>query len=135
MNIYLKKLWVFNCYYQFCTNYDNDMNIKNEGALRSFEAGKSFKVDNGSVRKYDADVIYENHKTGNVYQLGDVELCSEIEYGYGGKKLTIDDLTDKSDVFSQISTNFGTWSCINGVLEVKGKDNTGRKGDYTLTLK
>ena len=86
------------------------------------------------VRKYDADVIYENHKTGNVYQLGNVEICSAIEYGYGGKKLTIDDLTDKSDAFSQISTNFGSWSCINGVLEVKGKDNKGRKGDYTLTL-
>ena len=111
------------------------MNTMNERALRSFEACKSFKIDNGSVRKYDADVIYENHKTGNVYQLGNVEICSAIEYGYGGKKLTIDDLTDKSDVFSQISTNFGTWSCINGVLEVKGKDNTGRKGDYTLTLK
>lgn len=132
MNIYLKKHWAFNCYYQFCTNYDNDMNIKNEGALRSFEAGKSFKVDNGSVRKYDADVIYENHKTGNVYQLVNVEIYSAIDYG--GKTLTIADLTGKLDAFSEISTNFGSWTCINGVLKVKGKDNTGRKGDYTLTL-
>lgn len=111
------------------------MNIKNENALRSFEASKNFIVNSGSVRKYDADVIYENHKTGNVYQLGNVEISSAIEYGYGGKSLTIADLTDKSDTFSQICTNFGSWTFINGVLEVKGKDNTGRKGDYTLTLK
>lgn len=111
------------------------MNAMNEKVLHSFEARKNFKVDNGSVRKYDADVIYENHKTGNVYQLGNVEICSAIEYGYGGKSLTIADLTDKSDTFSQICTNFGSWTFINGVLEVKGKDNTGRKGDYTLTLK
>ena len=107
----------------------------NERALRSFEACKSFKIDNGSVRKYDADVIYENHKTGNVYQLGNVEICSAIEYGYGCKRLTITELTYMLDAFSQVSTNFGSWTCINGVLKVKGKDNTGMKGDYTLTLK
>lgn len=56
-------------------------------------------------------------------------------YGYGGKRLTIVDLTDMPDAFSQVSTNFGSWSYVNGVLEVKGKDNMGRRGDYTLTVK
>ena len=111
------------------------MNTKNESALRSFEASKNFKVDNGSSRKYDADVIYENHKNGNIYQLGIVEVTSDIMYGYGGKRLTITELTDMPDAFSQVSTNFGSWTCINGVLKVKGKDNYGMKGDYTLTLK
>lgn len=37
---------------------DKDRNSMNERALRSFGAGKNFKVDNGSSRKYDADVIY-----------------------------------------------------------------------------
>lgn len=111
------------------------MNTKNESALRSFEANKNFKVDNGSSRKYDADVIYENHKNGNVYQFGNVEVTSDIMYGYGGKRLTISDLTDVPDAFSQVSTNYGSWSCINGVLKVKGTDKTGMKGDYTLTVK
>ena len=33
---------------------DKDMNTTTERALRSFEAGKSFKFDNGSVRMCDA---------------------------------------------------------------------------------
>lgn len=39
---------------------DQDMNSMNERALRSFEAGKSFKFDNGSVRlcyAYQADKV------------------------------------------------------------------------------
>ena len=111
------------------------MNINNENALRSFEASKNLIVNNGSVIKFYVDAIYENHKTGNIYQLGNVEVTSEVMYGYDGKRLTIAELTDKPDAFSQVSTNYGLWSCINGVLEVKGKDNEGRKGDYTLTLR
>ena len=33
---------------------DKDMNTTTERVLRSFEAGKSFKFDNGSVRLCDA---------------------------------------------------------------------------------
>ena len=111
------------------------MNIKNENALRSFEASKNFIVNSGSVRKFYADAIYENHKTGNIYERENVEVCTEVDYSFGGKRLTITELTDMPDAFSQVSTNFGSWTCINGVLKVKGKDNSGKKGDYTLTLK
>ena len=87
------------------------------------------------MKLFNADVIYENHKTGNIYELENIDVSTGIDFRFGGKILTIAELTDMPDAFSQVSTNFGSWLCINGVLEVKGKDNMGRKGDYTLTLR
>lgn len=111
------------------------MNMKNMEALRNYEATKKKNIDNGSVGTYKADVEYKNHKSGNKYSLYDVEVISANDMPYGGYNLSVAALQDKNDAFVQVSTNFGAWKFSNGILTVKGTDNTGKKGDYTLTLK
>lgn len=111
------------------------MNMKNIEALRNYEATKKKIIDNGCVRTYKADVEYKNHKSGNEYSLSNVEVISANDLSFGGYNLSVADLQDMNDAFVQVSTNFGNWIFSNGILTVKGTDNTGKKGDYTLNLK
>lgn len=106
---------------------------KNYQTLMNFIQSRNTEINNGSVWQLQADVVYVNKKNGKTISLHNSVVYVSINYQYGGATVSVNDM-QQNDVFVQWSTNFGVWSFLNGMLKIEGKDITGRKGDYVVSI-
>ena len=107
---------------------------KNIQAVDDYVYTKTLDVDNGNTRIFCSDISYINHKTGEVSVLKNTKINVSTVYPYGGYAVSIAGLQDIAGCFVEHNTNFNLLSFTNGQLTIKGKDNTGTKGDFTLVL-
>ncbi len=107
---------------------------KNMQAVDAYVDTKTLSVDNGSTRIFNADISYTNHKTGMVNVLKNTSVIVSYVVAYGCYNVSVSSLYDVTGCFVEHSTSFNVFSFANGQLTIKGKDNTGTKGDFTLVL-
>lgn len=107
---------------------------KNLQAVDTYMERKVFEVDNGNTRIFRADVSYFNKKTRKTTIRNAVQVSVSTIVFYGGYVLSISDLQDEEGCFVEHNTNFNEFTFANGQLTIKGKDNTGNKGDYVLVV-
>ena len=107
---------------------------KNLHAVDAYVDTKTLDVDNGNTRIFCADISYTNLKTGKVSVLTNAQIIVSTVYPYGGYAVSVAGLQDIAGCFVEHNTNFNLFSFANGQLSIKGKDNTGTKGDFTLVI-
>lgn len=107
---------------------------KNFSVVDAYVDTKTLSVESKHTRIFNADISYTNHKTGSVKVLTDTPIRVSYVVAFGCYAVSIAALQDVEGCFVEHSTSFNVFSFSNGQLTIKGKDNTGNKGDFTLVI-